>query len=190
MSTLHSYAFNNMASLGSDMTDQTQNNMQNTKFGSYSVSNYFSQSTDSQIQFACQQPGVNIHNMGISSSVIDNESALLNKSEQERPLEKLQLFQRPFSTVPYLGRGGGDPTIETQLWVGEATHGLKSVNTISELPYIDYKTYPMQASLQSQIANPSNYVEEMALNGWIRGGSDSRNMEQTSNGSFQPKAGL
>lgn len=190
MSTLHSYAFNNMANLGSDMTDRTQNNIQNTKFGSYSVSNYFSQSTDAQIQFACQQPGITFRSGGPSPQVIDNETALFNKSEQERPLEKLQLFQRPFSTVPYLGRGGGDPTIETQLWVGEATHGLKSVNTISELPYIDHKTYPMQPSLQSQIANPSNYVEEMALNGWVRGGSDSRNMEPTGSGSFQPKAGF
>lgn len=189
MSTLHSYAFNNMANLGADMTDQTQNNIQNTKFGTYSVSNYFSQSTDSQIQFACQQPGINVHNMGMSPSVIDNESALFNKSEQERADEKLQLFQRPFSTVPYLGRGGGDPSIETMLWAGEPTHGMKSVNTVTELPYIDYNTYPMQQGLQAQIANPSNYVEELALNGWVRGGSDSRNMGPSKE-AFQPKVGF
>ena len=53
MSTLHSYVFNNMSGLRSDMVDQTQVNVQNTKFGSYSVSNYFSDSaSNSQVNFA------------------------------------------------------------------------------------------------------------------------------------------
>lgn len=175
MSTLHSYTFNNMGSLKSDLPDQTQSAVQNTRFGSYSVSNYFSSySSDAQIKFASEHPGFVASNLGVSSAVIDVESRLFNKSESERAAEKLQLFERPFLTVPYLGRGGGDPTLEAQLQQGQMIRDLKSVATVSEKPYIDYQTYPLRDDLRSQMTNPANSVEEVAMNGWIRGGSSAR----------------
>ena len=175
MSTLHSYTFNNMGSLRADLTDQTQQNIQNTKFGTYTVSNYFSNSaSDSQIQFATQQPGLVVHNNGVSSTMIDIESALFTQMENERPLEKLQLFQRPFLTVPYLGRGGGNPVLESQLQQGEMIRDLKSVGTISEQSYMDNNQYPMREDLRSKITNPANLVEELAMDGWIRGGASAR----------------
>ena len=175
MSSLHGYTFNNMGSLRADMTDQTQQNIQNTRFGNYNVANFFSNSaSDSQLQFATQQPGIVVKNGGVASAVIDVESNLFNKSENERPFEKLQLFQRPFVTVPYLGRGGGDPTLESQLQQGEMIRDLKSVGTVSEKSYIDYNQYPMRDDLRSQITNPSNLVQEVAMDGWIRGGASAR----------------
>ena len=78
MSSLHSYTFNNMGSLTSDLTDQTQQNIQNTRFGSYTLSNFFSNSaSDSQIQFATQQPGILVRNGGVAGAVIDIESNFL-----------------------------------------------------------------------------------------------------------------
>ena len=175
MSTLHTYNFNNMGSLKADMTDQTQQNIQNTKFGNYNVSNYFSNSTsNSQLQFATQQPGFVVKNGGVSSAVIDIQSTLLNKMENERSFEKLQLFQRPFLTVPYLGRGGGDPTLESQLQQGEMIRDLKSVGTVSEKTFMDCNQYPMMDDLRSKITNPSNLVQELAMDGWIRGGASAR----------------
>jgi len=175
MSSLNGYVFNNMGSLKADITDQTQENIQNTKFGSYTVSNYFSDSSsDSQVKFALQQPGLFFSNGGVSGSVIDVESTLFNKSENERSYEKLQLFERPFVTVPYLGRGGGDPTLEAQLQQGEIVRDLKSVATVSENSYIDYGSYPIRDDLRSKITNPANSVEELAMNGWIRGGASAR----------------
>jgi hypothetical protein len=180
MSSLHGYTFNNMSSLSADMTDQTQQNNQNTRFGSYTVSNFFSNSaSDSQIQFATQQPGIVVSNGGVSGSVIDIESNLFNKMENERAYEKLQLFQRPFLTVPYLGRGGGDPTLESQLQQGEMIRDLKSVGTISEKSYNDCNQYPMRDDLRSKISNPSNLVEELAMDGWIRGGASARESMNT-----------
>ena len=85
-----------------------------------------------------------------------------------------QLFARPFATVPYLGRGGGNPILESQLQQGETIRDLKSVSTISETTYIDYNQYPMSDDLRKQISNPANSVEELAMNGWIRGGASSR----------------
>ena len=176
MTSLHGYTFNTMASLKADVPDQTQQNVQNTKFGNYSVSNYFSGYTsNAPVKFASEIPGFLAKNgYHAGSSVIDVESQIFNKIESERGTEKIQLFQRPFATVPYLGRGGGDPTLESQLQQGQTIRDLKSVATVSEKPYIDYHNYPMRDDLRSQITNPAFSVEEVAMNGWTRGGASAR----------------
>ena len=176
MSSLHPYTFNTMAGLKADVPDQTQQNVQNTRFGTYSVSNYFSSyESNSQVKFASEIPGFVVSNgFSVAPSVVDIETKLFYKSENERPMEKVQLFERPFRTVPYLGRGGGDPTLEAQLQQGEMIRDLKSVATISEKPYIDYNNYPLRDDLRSQITNPANSVEELAMNGWTRGGASAR----------------
>lgn len=189
MSTLHSYVFNNMSGLRSDMVDQTQVNVQNTKFGSYSVSNYFSDSaSNSQVQFATQHHGIMFGNGvgGISPNVVDYESALFNKVGSERPLEKLQLHQRPFITVPYLGRGCGDPTLESQLQQGENISDKKSVSTIMDKPYCDPQKYPLRDELKSYINNPSHSIEELAFDGWRRGGVSTREMTMEQKNEFRP----
>lgn len=178
MSSLHPYTFNTMASLKSDVPDQTQQNLQNTRFCNYSVANYFSQySSASQVQFASEIPGFVVGNeFSVSPAVVDIESRLFNKSENEQSTEKVQLFERPFATVPYLGRGGGDPTLEAQLQQGQMIRDLKSVATVSEKPYIDYKSYPLREDLRSHVTNPAYSVEEVAMNGWTRGGASARDV--------------
>jgi hypothetical protein len=174
MTTLNSYYFNNMGGLGDDVTDQTQRNLQNVKFGNYMVSNYYRESvTNDQIQFASSQPAMMLNaDNGIASSVIDAYSNLLMGGE-ERPLDKLQLLQRPFLTVPYLGRGSCDPTLESQLQQGEIVSDRKSVATVSETTYMDIGDYPLQGDLKARL-NPNNMIQESALNGWIRGGASTR----------------
>lgn len=176
MTSLHGYTFNNMSSLKADSPDQTQQNVQNTRFGNYSVSNYFSgYSSTSPVKFASEVPGFLVKNgNNAGASVIDIESQIFNKIESERGTEKVQLFARPFATVPYLGRGGGDPTLESQLQQGQMIRDMKSVATISEKPYIDYQTYPIREDLRSHITNPAYSVEELAMNGWTRGGASAR----------------
>jgi len=175
-----SYVFNNLTGIRSDAIDQTQTNVQNSKYGMYSVTNNYSENnSQGHINFACQQPGFIMRNSGPAPFVIDNESAVLfANQENERAVEKLQLFQRPFLTVPYLGRGGGDPTIESQLLQGEQFDQRKSVNTIMDKPFTDYSQYPLQDEIKSYINNPANQVEELAMNGWTRGGSSARESGQ------------
>jgi len=176
MTTQYSYAFNNITGLRSDAIDQTQNNVQNVRYSDYLVTNNFSENNSAgQVNFAAQQPGFIMHNYGPAPFVIDDESSVLfSKQENERAVEKLQLIQRPFLTVPYLGRGGGDPTIESQLLQGEQFDQRKSVNTIMDKSFADYSQYPLQEEIQSYINNPANQVEELAMNGWTRGGSSAR----------------
>tara|TARA_B110000967_G_C18901767_1_gene576094 strand:- start:1161 stop:1580 length:420 start_codon:yes stop_codon:yes gene_type:complete len=113
---------------------------------------------------------------GIGGQVVDNESNLLLKTEQERALEKLQLFERPFKTVPYLGRGSCDPALESQLQQGEMMSEKKSVSTIMEKSFADYSLYPTDNKMEKQVSDASHTVEEAALDGWIRGGASTREM--------------
>jgi hypothetical protein len=104
----------------------------NNRFSEYTTSNYFLDDPKrDHVHFATSQPNImNNANNGINPGVVDVESNLLLKREQERSLEKLHLLQRPFLTVPYLGRGTVDPVIESQLRQGEMISQFKSVNTI------------------------------------------------------------
>jgi hypothetical protein len=181
MTTLSPYTFNNMGNLSSDVTDQSQKNIYNTRFANYTLSNYFSQTaSDNHVNFAVQQPTLNFTGLalgdGLSANSVDVDTALLIKTEQERPLEKLQLFERPFLSVPYLGRGSVDPALESQLLQGELVSDKKSVSTIMEKSFAPYSLYPMDTKMENFVKDPKNTVQEAALEGWTRGGMATRDM--------------
>jgi hypothetical protein len=175
MSNFSSYTFNNMGRIGLDATDQTQRNMHNTRFANYMLSEFNGDKTsDSQIHFATAQPTMMVSGTGISSSVIDVNSFLRLKMEQERPLEKLMLTPRPFVTVPYLGRGSCDPVLESQLQQGELVSDKKSVSTVMEKSFSGYTMYPTDSVMEERVKNPEFVVQEAALDGWVRGGQATR----------------
>jgi hypothetical protein len=175
------YMFNNMGHLGQDSVDETQRNVSNTRFATWTLSNYFSESiSDSHVHFATQMPTVmfsgSSNGPGLTGGLVDIDSTLLYQSESERPLEKLSLMERPFLTVPYLGRGSCDPTLESQLLQGELVHDKKSVSTIMEKSFSNYSLYPLDSKAQEYVNNPANTVQEAALDGWVRGGVTTRDM--------------
>jgi hypothetical protein len=179
MATISSYTFNNMGRIGNDMTDQTQRNVYNTRFANHTLANYFSQNvSDGHIQFATNQPTVMVSGTalgaGVNSAAVDDESKLRLKKVDERHFEKLQLFERPFLTVPYLGRGSCDPALESQLQQGELVSDKKSVSTIMEQSFAKYALYPTDSKMEERVKNPAYTVEEAALNGWVRGGMSTR----------------
>lgn len=178
MSLISDYTFNNISRIGNDYTDYSQTNIQNTTHANYILANYFDNNNKSYINFATNQPTVNYSGINGGSSVgsanIDIDSHLLLKKEQERPTDKIQLSERPFLTIPYLGRGSCDPVLESNLLQGDIVSGKKSVSTISESTYIDYKNYPMMDNLKNTITNPKYLIQENEINGWTRGGSSTR----------------
>lgn len=107
-------------------------------------------------------------------TVVDDESQLWMKIGQERSVEKLQLMPRPFLTVPYLGRGSCDPTIESQLQQGDVVRGKKSVTTVMENNFLDLKEYPLEKGLADRVQDDSQQIQEAALDGWVRGGTSTR----------------
>jgi hypothetical protein len=181
MAHINNFMFNNMGHLGQDSVDETQRNVSNTRFATWTLSNYFSETTsDSHVQFATQMPTVMFsgtsNGNGLSGSLVDIDSMLLLKTEGERPMEKLSLVERPFLTIPYLGRGSCDPALESQLQQGELVSDKKSVSTIMEKSFSNYSLYPLDSKAQEFVNNPANTVQEAAMNGWVRGGITTRDM--------------
>ena len=181
MSTVSHYLFNNTDRIGSDKNDQTQNNVHNTRYANHSLASFFSENTSSQhVNFAVQQPTMTFsgisHGNGLNGNVIDDESNLVIKTEQTKPFEKLQLFQRPFVSVPYLGRGSCDPALEAQLQHGEVVAGKKSVSTIMDKSFSQYQLYPTDDKMEERVNDAAYTVEEAALDGWVRGGKSTREM--------------
>lgn len=178
MSLISDYTFNNIGRIGNDFTDYSQSNIQNTTQANYMLSNFNNNNNNQYIQFALNQPTVNYKGINGGSSVgssnIDIDSHLLIKKEQGRSSEKIQLFERPFLTIPYLGRGSCDSVVESNLLQGDMISSKKSISTISETTYIDYKNYPMMDEIKDTVTNPKYIIQESVLNGWTRGGSSSK----------------
>lgn len=162
-----------------DDIDTTQTNLDNTRFANYMLSNFNSDRPSTEhIQFATQQPAFSFNSMthgsGLNGEVVDKDSDLVIKKEQERALEKLQLYQRPFVTVPFMGRGFSNPVLESRLLQGQSTLQQKSVGTVTEESFAPYSLMPVDEHMQQQVVDPRFNVEEYALQGWVRGGSTTR----------------
>jgi len=178
--------FNNLGRIDSDTTDKSQHNLQNIRFANYQLSSYFSETlSNSHIQFATSQLGMmvdgSIGAAGFSPAIVDTDSSLIINKEQERSLDKLVLSQRPFLTVPYLGRGSCDPSLESKLQQGEIVSDKKSVSTIMNKSFMGYTLYPTDDNMTNHVNNPSFTVEEAALDGWVRGGSSTRDIYTDAN---------
>ncbi len=179
MASLNAYTFDNMARFGNDNTYQDQRNLQNTKYGNYLLSNFFEADglMSSPIKFATSQPNVFYSGShGAVTGLNIDESSILQKSEMTVQRERLDLQERPFLTVPYMGRGLGDPTLESQIVHGEQISSRKSLTNITEQTYNGY--YPLLDSVQEKITNPNYLVEEAASSGWTRGGASSRDLSR------------
>jgi hypothetical protein len=184
MSSSSNYTFNKFDRITNDTTDNTQRNLQNTKFANYSLSSYFEESiTTDNIKFATQQPNVMIngttYGTGLHGDIVDFDSLLNIKKEQERPLEKLSLNQRMFLTIPYLGRGSCDTDAESQLLQGENITDKKSISTVMDKSFLKYTMQPTDAKMVKSVDNFT--VEESALDGWVRGGMTSRTLMEQDN---------
>ncbi len=164
MDSVQDFKFNDMCRMGSELCSTEQSDLQNTKTNDYLLTNHFisdSQMTKS-IAFATSHPNINYkgsHQTSLDGANIDTNSNLLVNQEQTKEHAKLALLERPYLTVPYLGRGKVDPNIESQLLQGEYFTNRKTSNLQSEISFMPYLNTPLLDSVESSIANPSNFVE-------------------------------
>ena len=91
---------------------------------------------------------------------------------------RISLYERPFATVPYLGRGASHPLLESHLQQGGQVTNRKSIINLSEKSHIPYRETPLIPSLAATVTNPVNLVEGVAADGWIRGGLPSRDLSK------------
>ena len=181
MDTVSSYTFDNMSRIGLDQCCKSQTDIQDVEAANYMLQNYFSSdcSMKNPKNLATSQPGIFYkggYGSGAGGCNIDDSSNLLIGSIQTHPRCHLDLFQRPFATVPYLGRGSVNPVIESQIQQGEQIVNKKSVTNLSEKSYVTYHSTPLLPAIKEQITNPANYVEGVASEGWVRGGVPSREL--------------
>jgi hypothetical protein len=187
MATYSGYTFNNLSRLGLDSCCVDQETIQDVAACNYMTQNYFASdcSMKNPIELATQQPGVNYkgtQNVAIGGCNINDSSQLQIGSIQTAPKCKIDLFHRPFATVPYLGRGSVNPVMESQIQQGEQIVNKRSVNTLSEKSYIKYHQTPLLPAVQERINNSAHQIENVASHGWVRGGVPSRELTRdTSN---------
>ena len=181
MANVSGYTFDNMARIGNDSCCIDQNTIQNAGYANYMLQNYFASdcSMKKPIDLATTQPGVFYnggYNSGAGGCNINESSSLTIGTIQTHPKSRIDLFQRPFATVPFLGRGSVNPIMEAQIQQGESLVNKRSVNNLSEKSYIKYHQTPLLPSVEEKLTNPANYVEGAAAEGWIRGGVPSREL--------------
>tara|TARA_Y100000389_G_C17471266_1_gene531330 strand:+ start:18150 stop:18740 length:591 start_codon:yes stop_codon:yes gene_type:complete len=135
------------------------------------------------IHFATCQPAVNYtgtRQLGLGGCNVD-ENSLLRLTDMSRDKCRTSLWQRPFTTVPYLGRGRSDNLTESNLRRGEEagiSRSSKSEHPSSEISYMRYTTTPLIPQLKEDAGNSSRKIEEDAATGWIRGGLPSREYDR------------
>ena len=181
MANVYGYTFDNMSRIGMDSCCQSQDDLQNVGYSNYMLQNYFASdcSMKKPIDLATTQPGIMYnggYNVGAGGCNINESSQLQIGTIQTHPRCRIDLFQRPFATVPYLGRGSVNPVVEAQIQQGETNINKRSVNNLSEKSYIKYHQTPLLPSIKEKVTNPANSVEGVASEGWIRGGVPSREL--------------
>ncbi len=179
MATYSGYTFENMSRIGLDQCNISQTDIQNVASCNYQTQNYFASdcSMKNPIALATSQPGIMYnggYNSGAGGCNIDANSQLLIGSIQTHPRSHIDLFQRPFATVPYLGRGSVNPVMEAQIQQGEQIVNKRSINNLSEKSYIKYHQTPLLPAVQQKIKNSN--IESDAAQGWVRGGVPSREL--------------
>ena len=135
------------------------------------------------VSMATCQPAVNYtgsRQLGVGGCNVD-ENSVLRLTDMSRDKCRVSLWQRPFATVPYLGRGRSDNLVESNLRRGETgalSASNKSTHPSSEVSYLRYTSTPLLPQLKKDVDNSARKIEEDAANGWIRGGLPSREFDR------------
>jgi hypothetical protein len=123
-------------------------------------------SVESLIMYPREGYGYNNRSID-ADSVLRNQPGFLSKRCSTRQQA------RPFLSVPFMGGGRGNPTVETLLQHSEMSRMGKACDTVTETFFPQQYT-PLVPTLAAQIQNPKNLIPEVAAPGWIRGGLPSR----------------
>jgi hypothetical protein len=87
------------------------------------------------------------------------------------PHIKISLHERPYKTVPYLGKGNVDVGVENSLFWGDTLREKKSTILSNETPNLSLDAPIMN---KERFTDPKKHIEESASKDWIRGGLPSR----------------
>tara|TARA_X000000368_G_C23053438_1_gene722636 strand:+ start:2121 stop:2705 length:585 start_codon:yes stop_codon:yes gene_type:complete len=177
------YTFYNLTGINDDVVGLSEGDVQNQHFGSYMTKNFFEANCGMKkpISFATSQPNVFYNGgpgtVGVNGCNVESDSNLRIGTIQTNPKCRISLQERPFKTVPFLGRGKSDALKESRMQQGTYFADKKSCRQVTEKSFrtTDVDLVP---TLKATIQNPNNLVEGVANKGWIRGGLPSRDMSR------------
>jgi hypothetical protein len=167
------FQFDQMARIGNDSTAFTQRNNMNTTHANYTTFNPYLLNADGHVNFATNQPNVffkSPSNLAPGGNNVD-ESSVLAKSMLTNQHIKISLHERPYKTVPYLGKGNVDVGVENSLFWGDTLREKKSTILSNETPNLSLDAPIMN---KERFTDPKKHIEESASKDWIRGGLPSR----------------
>lgn len=180
MENIESYSFNNLARIKEDKSYVSKRETDNIHYSDYTIIN-FHDSMNSVEDLALSQPNINISGIygpdGNESNVIDSDT-YLKKAELTNMNNKINLQERPFLTVPYLGKGYCNINAESMLRKGPFTNVPNSCGSITE--ETSNNIVPMVDNVRESISNPKYLVEGVADPNWVRGGAMTRNYNYSS----------
>lgn len=187
MSSVYNYTFDSLTRLGDDQCYVSARTQQNSQYGTYNTTNYFSNNCglEKPLDFATSMPNVFVNggfgNSGAGGCNIQSDSKMKIGTIQTNPKCRISLLTRPFASVPYLGRGPNNAIMESRIQQGDYITNKKSCNTTTEKSHIQYRHYPLVPSLKATVTNPHNLVEGVAADGWIQGGLPTRELIRDTN---------
>lgn len=110
----------------------------------------------------------------VAPCVVDDSSKLRIGLQKKYPKCPQQLYERPYKTVPYMGRGVLMVDQDSELKFAEDSRTKRSNNTLSGISIGNYFT-PLLDHLSYNVQNPDHIIEENIL-GWVRSGIPSRTL--------------
>mgnify|MGYP000606077153 CR=1 FL=1 len=169
------YTFDNMTRIGHDSCYTDQKDIQNNNYSDYLLVNYFARDCTMMkpIELATSQPGI-VYNgtyyVSPEGCNVDESSKLQIGTIQTSNKCRISLFERPFATVPFLGRGSVNPVVESQIMQGELQVNKKSVNPLSEKSHYNLQSIPLLPTTKERMSNYSSAIYNNEHNGLMRGG--------------------
>ena len=167
--------------LRNDVCDKTQENIQSVRQTEYLTTNYYldNEAMHKTINMATQYPMLNYSGYSPDAVVIDKSSNMrLNRGQNTtqgcRGL--LDLQTRTFNTIPFMGKGAPQPSLEHNLQLGMAVTDRKSVSTVTEMTTHEFT--PLLEKRKSEFNDATNFVEGAAVHGWVKGGVPSREISK------------
>ena len=112
---------------------------------------------------------------GEASCVVDDGSKLRVGLHKKYPKCNQQLFERPYKTVPYMGKGYLKVDEDTQLKFAEPTSIKRSSNVLSGITIPQIWT-PLLPYLEYNVQNPIHIIQEENDKSWRTGGNNTRNI--------------
>lgn len=144
--------------------------------GQYVLTDYNNNNREQLIDTATQNATINFGlTVGKDQANIDADSkATFSKVKHERKHQK-QLFERPFKSMPFLGRGVHFVDDESYLNSPETTRTKRQCSSLSGV-FIENQFTPLVPTLKEHVQNHYHIIPEDNDARWVRGGIATRNI--------------